>query len=224
MIRNLITRLEPVKYSLLLISCFLLLLSIPIPDESFGYVLVYKILTIFTILAGLVVVGNRKHLGSRISQVLGVTIIIFQIIDLFITVTNFESILGISFVIFFTSMSLRVYKDIYAAREINWEILAAVFCGFIFLGFLSSFLFVAIEGLVPGSFSGLDQQYSEFHNFVYFSFISLLTIGYGDIVPLTPITKSLIVILGLIGNFYTVMVTAIVIGKFLLNYKPGSEN
>ena len=221
---ELYNKLEPVKYTLLLISSFLILLTIPIPDDSKGFSFVYTLFTSFNIIAGLVVVGNRKHLRSRIIQLVGVTLLIYQIVILLTPIPHYESILGILFVIFFTSLSVRVYHDIYAARDINWEILAAVFCGFIFLGLLCSFLFVAIEGLVPGSFSGLSSEYSNFDNFVYFSFISLLTIGYGDIVPATALTKAMIIILGLIGNFYTVIVTAIVIGKFLMNYKPNTEN
>ena len=121
-------------------------------------------------------------------------------------------------------MSIRVYKDIYKAKDIDREILAAVFCGFIYIGFLASFLFIAVEAMEPGSFSGMVDSIALFDNFIYFSFVTLLTIGYGDMVPLTPLTKTLVVILGLIGNFYTVMVTAIVIGKFLLNYRADSAD
>ena len=113
-------------------------------------------------------------------------------------------------------MSIRVYKDIYSATDIDREILAAVLCGYIFIGFLAAFLFMTIEGIYPGSFSGMVNSIALFDNFIYFSFITILTIGYGDMAPLTPLTKSLVVVVGLIGNFYTVMVTAIVIGKFLM--------
>ena len=222
MLDKLIIKLSPYRYLLLLISSLLLILSLTIPIDTFANQYIYPILTSFNIIAGLIVVGQSQNLRSRIIQFIGITLIIIQLIQLITNIPRFELFLGSLFVIFFTSMSIRVYKDIYKARDIDREILAAVFCGYMFIGFLASFLFMAIEALFPGSFSGMVETIALFDNFIYFSFVTLLTIGYGDMVPLTPLTKTLVVILGLIGNFYTVMVTGIVIGKFLLNYRPGS--
>ena len=171
----------------------------------------------------MIVIGLVQNLRSRIIRFIGLVLIIIQFVQLFIDIPRFETFLGSLFVIFFTSMSIRVYKDIYKAKDIDREILAAVFCGYIFIGFLAAFLFIAIEGFAPGSFSGMVDTIALFDNFIYFSFVTLLTIGYGDMVPLTPLTKTLVVVIGLVGNFYTVMVTAIVIGKFLMNYQSQSR-
>lgn len=223
MLDKLINKLSPYKYLLLLISSVLLILSLTIPIDTFAYKFIYPLLTSFTILAGLLVVRTRENLRSRLIRYIGVGLIVLQFVNLFVAIPKFETILGALFVIFFISMSVRVYKDIYQAKDIDREILAAVFCGYIFIGFLASFLFIAIEGFAPGSFSGMVDTIGLFDNFLYFSFVTLLTIGYGDMVPITALTKTLVVVIGLIGNFYTVMVTAIVIGKFLMNYRPGSK-
>jgi voltage-gated potassium channel Kch len=50
---------------------------------------------------------------------------------------------------------------------------------------------------------------------LYFSFITLLTIGYGDMVPLTPIAQKTTIFIGLSGQMYLTIITAIVVGKFL---------
>jgi voltage-gated potassium channel len=42
-----------------------------------------------------------------------------------------------------------------------------------------------------------------------------MTIGYGDISPLTPIAKKAAVLIGLWGQFYLVIITALVVGKYL---------
>ena len=223
MLNTLLKSLYPYKYLLLLLSSFLLIFSLPIPSQTSSYELIFALITSSNILAGLVVVGNVKGIRSSIIRVIGIVLITIQFLDLVIPIPAFESILASLFVIFFVSISIRVYRDIFKAKEIDLEILAAVFCGYIFLGFLASFLFMGIESVHPGSFGGMDAGITRFDNVLYFSFITLLTIGYGDMVPLTTLTKSLVVAVGLIGNFYTVMVTAIVIGKFLMNYKPGSK-
>ena len=214
----------PYKYRILLFSSFLIIFSLPIPSETSGYELIYALITSFNILAGLLIVGNRRGLRNRIVRTIGILLIIIQFVDLVFPIPAFESLLSGLFVLFFVSISVRVYKDILVAKVIDTEILAAVLCGYIFLGFLASFLFMGIESYFPGSFSGMDVGITRFDNILYFSFISLLTIGYGDMTPLTSLTKSLVVVVGLVGNFYTVMVTAIVIGKFLMNYKSDSAD
>jgi hypothetical protein len=224
MIGHLLRTIEPYKYRILLFSSIAIIFTLPIPSETIGYELIYAMITSFMILAGMVVVQNKPGWRNRIILILGLVLILIQILDLITPFSIFESLMGSLFVIFFIAISIRVYKDLFLAKEIDLEIIAAVFCGYIFIGFLATFLFMTIEGLIPGSFSGMVNELTRFDNFLYFSFISLLTIGYGDMVPLTSLTKSMVVILGLTGNFYTVIVTGIIIGKFLLNYKPGSDD
>ncbi len=69
---------------------------------------------------------------------------------------------------------------------------------------------------IPGSFTGIDT-----HNFitiyldlVYFCNITLTTIGYGDITPANHFSKLATAILGLAGQFYTVVLIGIMISKY----------
>ena len=50
---------------------------------------------------------------------------------------------------------------------------------------------------------------------MYYSYITLMTIGYGDILPITPIAQKAAIFIGLIGQFYLVVLTAIVVGKYI---------
>ncbi|MGB7034208.1 MAG: potassium channel family protein [Xanthobacteraceae bacterium] len=62
-----------------------------------------------------------------------------------------------------------------------------------------------MEVLVPGSFSNLPHSGSEYGSgaaLLYFSFSTLTTLGYGDIVPLHPLARSLANLEGVIGQLY----------------------
>ncbi|MFA8343493.1 MAG: ion channel [Rhodothermaceae bacterium] len=50
---------------------------------------------------------------------------------------------------------------------------------------------------------------------MYFSYITLMTIGYGDIYPLTAIAQKATMFISLAGQFYLVIITAIVVGKYV---------
>ncbi len=71
----------------------------------------------------------------------------------------------------------------------------------------------------PNSFEGLYSatfNAGEFtERIMYFSYITLLTIGYGDILPITPLAQKAVVLIGLAGQFYLVIITAIVVGKYI---------
>jgi hypothetical protein len=72
-------------------------------------------------------------------------------------------------------------------------------------------LFQFLEALKPGSFqlpSGGDGLSDRFSPLLYFSFITLTTLGYGDIVPVAPAARSLAMVEALIGQLYPAILIA----------------
>ncbi|MDG1332589.1 MAG: ion channel [Crocinitomicaceae bacterium] len=126
-----------------------------------------------------------------------------------------KSTVGFAYIIYFIMISTKVYHKIYASKIVGRELISAVFSGFIMLSTIGSFIFLSIELFSPNSFSNLGEGVVKYHNIRYFSFITTLTIGYGDIVPISNIAKNFTILIGLAGNFYSVIVTGIVLGKFV---------
>jgi voltage-gated potassium channel len=54
-----------------------------------------------------------------------------------------------------------------------------------------------------------------YDNFMYYSYITLLSIGYGDIIPVSVLAQKTSVLIGLFGQMYNVIITAIIVGKYL---------
>ena len=123
------------------------------------------------------------------------------------------------YVLYFILITYQVYKHIFKSGNISTEVISAVMCGFILLCFIATFLFAEVEAVHPNSFSniGTDREHLSYLN--YFSVTTLLTIGFGDIVPLTLIAKRWVMFTALIGHFYTFFITAIIIGKYISHSK-----
>lgn len=123
--------------------------------------------------------------------------------------------------VYFLLISYRIYADLMFQKELGIETISAAFSGYILLGTVFSILFITMGS--SGAFKGPEGIVSH-SDYLYFSFVTLLTIGYGDIVPITEFSKKIIILLGLTGNFYTVFVVGIVIGKFLNRRVPELKN
>ena len=123
---------------------------------------------------------------------------------------------GILF-LFFTLVTKEIISQVWQSNDVDHIVILGVMSGYICLGLLGYFLFMSIEFIDPGSFKGITDgavSTQDRTDVLYFSYISLLTIGYGEIVPISDLYKSASVLIGLLGQFYLVIITAIVVGKF----------
>ena len=85
--------------------------------------------------------------------------------------------------------------------------------GFLYLGIIGGILFEVMHFFDSHSFK-LAHGFSGF-SFYYFSFISITTVGYGDITPLTSPAQSLTMVMNIIGQFYLAIVIAVFVGKYI---------
>ena len=202
------------KYEALLLSLLLMLFGDLLIPTAYASIL-DPFLIIQNIIVSLVVFNNRNNKFKIGLVALLVLITVLEFLIYFTTKQHFKMLMFFFFIIYFITISFRVYAAIYKSRKIGAEMIAAVFCGFIMMVTIGSFMFVILEMMVPNSFSNLGAENEIFSNIQYFSFITSLTIGYGDIAPLTEVAKKSVMLLGITGNFYSVFVTGIVIGKFI---------
>ena len=84
-----------------------------------------------------------------------------------------------------------------------------VLCIYLLLGLLFGTLFGAIQSLSEESFFTNDERSTS--DFLYFSFATLTTVGYGDLVAATNLGRSLAIAEALIGQIYLVTVVALIV-------------
>jgi Ion channel len=106
-----------------------------------------------------------------------------------------------------TSLTLGfvVARAVFAVGRVNYHRVIGAVLLYLDIGlvFVALFCFVAL--LVPNAFSGLaplQDNLSIAHNLIYFSFVTLTTVGYGDIVPIHPFARSLANVEAIIGQLY----------------------
>lgn len=202
------------RYLTLLISTFLLLYGQILAPESWG---VYPKTFLFLQHGGvgLLLFFEKKYLRNFFLFFFILLTLSF-VVDL-LDPKMYYRYFGFVYVLYFCVLSANVFKKILTEKKVNKEMLAAVMCGFVLLILLTSIIFITIENMHHESFSNLGEAGEKLNNLRYFSFICLLTVGFGDIVPLTTLAKNTTGFLCLIGHFYTVIVMGIFIGKYINN-------
>ena len=134
---------------------------------------------------------------------------------------NYNYIKLASYFIFYGFVTIEIVKQVWNAKDVGKNVILGLISGYISLGLLSFFLCLTVEIIYPNSFSGITTHAinigpSEMSDsLMYYSYITLMTIGYGDILPITPIAQKAAIFIGLIGQFYLVVLTAIVVGKYI---------
>jgi hypothetical protein len=127
--------------------------------------------------------------------------------------------LNIGYVIFFLFIFWEVLKYLIRPSYINTDIIFASACGYFLLIEISTFLLQFFVYLSPQSFKGIDltSPAATYMDLVYFSSITLTSIGFGDITPNTHYTKLITSFFGIAGQFYSVVLVGILISKFTSN-------
>lgn len=168
--------------------------------------------------AGLILFRNHNRILYRV--IVGMAFVLLALEGVkFVSDSPQASVLvaNVTYMAYFIITTVEVFRQILLARKIDLNMIAGSFCGFIMLGILGSFLLTIIEEGNPGAFSGIrvGSFNDTFQDLIYYSFVSILTIGYGDILPVSQTARKASMLLGIVGYFYNIFVIGITIAKFM---------
>ncbi len=119
------------------------------------------------------------------------------------------------FFIFYVTITYEIIKNVWQSKIINKNVIFGLISGYISLGFIGFFIYLSVDIWYPNSFNGIEVGVNATEELMYFSYITLMTIGYGEISPITPMAQKATIFIGLLGQFYMVILTAIIVGKFI---------
>ncbi len=206
----------PYRFELFLITQLIILFgSIFISAEWFDlWVMPFFLLS--NLFAGIILVLNRKGLSRLLLLLffLSLTLLVLNLINKESSDTTNYFKFGAYF-LFYAVVTLEIIRQVWQSKVVQKNVILGLISGYISLGLLSFFTCLTIEIIYPNSYSGLNPSLEISDQLMYYAYITLMTIGYGDILPITPIAQKAAILIGLIGQFYLVILTAIVVGKYL---------
>ena len=128
--------------------------------------------------------------------------------------------------LFLVAIVVLLIRHIARSRRVTPAIILSSINGYLLLGVLGGALLAIAESIDRMAFhaqtAGIvfpGQASPEMFDYLYFSFVTLTTLGYGDVTPLSHLCRSTAVLLAITGQLYMTILIAMLVGKFLAHNK-----
>lgn len=119
-------------------------------------------------------------------------------------------------VVFFLIRVFMFIKQVSIKQEVTSTVLIEAINGYLLLGVAFGVLIDFMVMAHPGTFNFTHvDEVVQFYDPYYYSFVTLSTLGYGDLLPIGPPAKAIAIFITLCGQFYLVTIMAFLIGRFL---------
>ena len=199
---------------------FVLFGSLVFPKDLFTSAIM-PILFLVNIASGIVIFsGRRKQSWFTIVMFVSALIVfIYRFISRSENAT-LDYIKLVVYFVFYCLVTLEIIRQVWNTEHVNKNVIFGLMSGYVALGLLGFFAFFCIELSAPNSFNGLltDGVVSnKVDGLLYYSYINLMTIGYGDITPVSNVAQKASMFFAMMGQFYLVIITAVVIEKYMRN-------
>jgi voltage-gated potassium channel Kch len=206
---------EKNNFVYLTVSLVILLLVAALVDQfpvPLGQHLV-QALTVLTLASG--VIGLRDsslHFKTGIGLIASVAVIVLLGVLLDVTGLHYTHLLIL--ISFYTWATWLAARQVLFSGPIDTNKIVGAICIYLLMGLIWALSYLLIAQAMPDAFNGLQQLpwYENFSDVAYYSYVTLTTLGYGDISPVAPVARFLVYMEAIVGVFYMAILVASLVG------------
>jgi hypothetical protein len=202
----------PHRFLSLLITELVFILGYPFTEGTAFRAEMFRLLAVLVFCAALYAVLGRRRV-TVVAFLLGVPAIMIHIANAahyLLTLQLTSLILGVLFLAFVTTVFIWT---VVSAPSVTGDTLAGAVAAYLLVGITYGLAYGLIARLSPDSFRDtvLPTKTVQPSEFIFFSFVTLTTVGYGDIVPWGAHARSLVILESVTGIMYP----AVLIGRLI---------
>jgi voltage-gated potassium channel len=120
--------------------------------------------------------------------------------------------------LFFLFITIYLMRFLRKSKEVNANVIITAVNIYLLMGIVFASMAFLFYRILPGAYVFPDNITSPaFVQFNYYSFITMTTVGYGDILPAIPQTQTLALIIAVTGQLYVAIIIAFLVGKLLMH-------
>ncbi len=200
------------RFLALLLLILAMLIIVPLADEFVRLRMLMDIFWSAIFIAVIYAVSQKKH-HILVGVLLALPMLGSIWSRYFVQYSALEVVGGLCGAAFFIFAIIQILIFVYTQKEVTRDLIAGAAIVYLLMALAWSFIFGVVESLNPGSFSIPDiEGISTSRSFLYYSFVTITTLGYGDITPVTSLARSLCILEAVIGQLYLVVQVAWLVG------------
>ena len=203
------------RFSMLLFALLFLAILNPLLEEI-GFIKAQILLNIsftFILLSGIYAVSKTRK-ALFVVATMGLLPATMMWLRPFFPGWNVQLSVEILLAFYFLLIAMAILMNVLKDERVTWEKISAALCVYFLIGLVWAFFYSIGSRLDPESFHLNGHDFSQF---VYYSMITLTTVGYGDITPLTPFTRALAFVEAITGQFYLTVLVARLVGLHIVH-------
>jgi voltage-gated potassium channel len=125
-------------------------------------------------------------------------------------------------VILISFFAIAILGYVLRSGKVTADKIYGAVCAYLLFGYAWAFVYSLLEEVQPGSFTSVtsmpaDDIVGRVMQMRYFSFVTLSTVGYGDIVPHTPAARTMALLEAMLGQFYLVALIGRLVGLHIVH-------
>jgi voltage-gated potassium channel len=218
MIKKILKLLSDHSQITLIVSILLLILFSPFYWDS-PFANYFNFLFLSLILLSSILTLKKSGIKFKRVRTIGYLIILLSLITAITKNPYLELVNRIVFVLFYILVAINLLVGIIKNKVVDSDIIFSAVAVYLLFGFCGAVLAAVLNFFNPLSFSLESTYSSQFHQYLYFSFVTITTTGYGDILPISPLARTLAIFLAIFGQIYLTVIIGILIGKYLSSDK-----
>jgi hypothetical protein len=215
------------RHLTLLISILLVFIISPLLVTFRDGVLILNVIGAMVVLAGAYALSERKHLFTIAIVVSAISIIATWLLVVF--QQHWTVLLAhtcITVLVSFFAVTILGY--VLRSGRVTADRIFAAICVYMLIGYGWAFVYALLDELFPGSFAALTEvgrndYIQRVMQFRYFSFMTLTTVGYGDVLPRSPTARTMAALEAVMGQIYLTVLVARLVGLHIV-HSHGSES
>jgi len=122
--------------------------------------------------------------------------------------------------VFFAYVVGKMIYEIARTKVVNVRVIIEAINCYLLIGFIFGLLVTLVVIFDPDAYNFTwinnlhREEVSHVSEFLYYTFVTFTTLGYGDVVPQTPVSRTLAILISITGQIYIAIIIALLVGKF----------
>ena len=214
------------NFSYLLVALLIFIIGVPIVDDlDLISIRVSRVVGVSCLLA--IGIWSLRGTGRLFSAAMLVAIggIILNGLSIAREDIMLRVISMMALFVFLSLATFNAFRQVAVGNDISPNRMIGAVCIYLMLGVIWSIFYFLLEFFQPGSFKGMTGMASaeSISDWIYFSFVTITTLGYGDVTPVTDTARTVSFAEAIVGQFYIAVAVAGLVSAYISAKQSSKE-